>query len=84
MPYIREDKRDELEGDINSLLVALADQEDGCWNYAITRIILARPRKRYKEIQDTVGLLRCILGEFERRVLVPYERKKRKENGDVL
>jgi hypothetical protein len=37
----------------------------------------------YSIINDIVGVLECAKMEFYRRVAVPYEDKKRTENGDV-
>ena len=60
--------------------------EAGVLNYAITRICLnyiARKGLSYRNINEVIGVLECAKQEFYRRVAVPYEEKKKKENGDV-
>jgi hypothetical protein len=37
----------------------------------------------YRRINEVMGALECAKQEFYRRVAVPYEDKKIKENGDV-
>ena len=89
MPYISPDQRYFLA----------CDQCGGtCWsakpgdlNYAITVLLrehlggLARSgvEVTYQHLNDCLGALEGAKLEFYRRVVVPYEEKKRTENGDV-
>ena len=55
-------------------------------NYMLTRIILAyfdTAGMNYATLNTVIGVLECIKQELYRRVAVPYENKKRTENGDV-
>jgi len=56
-------------GDLNYLLTAIIDRQLDNANYA-----------RYNEI---MGALECCKLELYRRMIAPYEDKKKKENGDV-
>ena len=55
-------------------------------NYMLTRIILAyfdTAGMNYTTLNAVMGVLECVKQELYRRVAVPYENKKRTENGDV-
>lgn len=78
MPYIKqEDKYRVLEDGPSS---------PGELNYAITvlcRDYLGLGGVNYTNINTVIGVLECAKQEFYRRVAVPYEDQKIKENGDV-
>lgn len=78
MPYIRTEDRHRVE--MNGPLTV------GELNYAITKLCtdyLAAAGTSYGIINDVIGVLECAKQEFYRRVAVPYEDHKIKENGDV-
>lgn len=55
-------------------------------NYAIHQDIakfLFSNSVGYTTFNEVIGVLECVKQEFYRRLLVPYEDKKRQENGDV-
>jgi hypothetical protein len=55
-------------------------------NYQFTMLLKAYMEKKglsYQTLNDIEGALSCCSKEFYDRVVRPYERKKRKENGDV-
>ena len=55
-------------------------------NYAITRLcdlFITDRELNYTNINAVIGALECAKQEFYRRVAVPYEDLRRKENGDV-
>lgn len=76
MPYIDKERRNiigfspETAGDLNYLFTVL------CRDY------LLRNGLRYQTINDIIGALEGAKQEFYRRVAVPYENRKIKENGD--
>lgn len=77
MPYILQHHRDD------KLFKPL---NPGELNYAITRLLDQYLRDKglsYLYINDCLGALEGAKLEFYRRVAVPYEDKKIKENGDV-
>ena len=84
MPYINQDSRQVYD----SCADALAERVTGIGdlNYVLTTLVL-----KWAERQDmSYGLLNAIIGVFEcaklemyRRILTPYEERKRAENGDV-
>lgn len=79
MPYISQDDRDELAH------YPIADGV-GQLNYQITMLVHRYVRRHglvYNRISDVIGALEAAKLEFYRRVVVPYEDKKIKENGDV-
>lgn len=83
MPYIKRARRDQLKP-------ALIDQvylhNPGELNYAITVLIrnyFHNHGENYTAINDVVGALDSAKLEFYRRVAIPLEDQKRRENGDV-
>lgn len=78
MPYIEK----ELRG-----ATALSNPfNQGELNYALTSLCIGYMRthgKRYATINDCLGALEGAKQEFYRRVAVPYEDEKIKQNGDV-
>lgn len=80
MPYIDNDKRMILDSG------AFDPASAGELNYCFTQLILdymETKGKSYQTVNDIVGALEGAKLEFYRRVAVPYEDKKIKENGDV-
>ena len=77
MPYIVQELREKVlrEGPMNA----------GELNYAITYLLKQYwyQTGNYQGINDIVGALEGAKMEFYRRVAVPYENEKIKENGDV-
>lgn len=70
--------------------VRLAETEEpldaGELNYQITELIsryINLNELRYQTINDVVGALEGAKAEFQRRVVGPYEDRKRQQNGDV-
>lgn len=88
MPYIHVyDRADNTAVRINTALPeSLRLANAGELNFAITSLIdeyLGRTGIRYQNINTVIGVLECAKLEVYRRVAVPYEDKKCKENGDV-
>lgn len=80
MPYIEEAQRKVLDEK-----PSLASKP-GELNYVITKQccdFLDRYGFDYAGINAVVGVLECAKQEFYRRLAVPYEEQKRKDNGDV-
>ena len=78
MPYIKEQYKE--------LLVDDSPKNSGELNYKITGLCieyLEMKNKCYNTINEIMGALESAKLEFYRRVAVPYEELKRKENGDV-
>ena len=85
MPYIKKERRDEIDGD------GLPPQNPGELNYAITKLLndymkcktCVCKKVTYTLVNDILGALSGAAREFYRRVAVPYEEEKIEENGDV-
>lgn len=86
MPYVKSEVRTAIDphlmdaaGRINSV---------GDLNYAMTNLAIEYVRRHgptnYELINSVSGVFSCAGQEFYRRVAVPYEDKKIKENGDVF
>jgi hypothetical protein len=88
MPYIRPERRVEIDPAVKALSEVLKKQGTnvGDINYAITTLMLKLvPEPSYERYNNTVhGVLNCVDKEFYRRWVVPYEEKKMQENGDVV
>lgn len=87
MPYIKPEKRQELDPHVEKLVKELSYRgfDEGELNYVITCIFVAafRAARRYATINKLRGVLGCVWSEFYRRHAAPYEDEKIKENGDV-
>lgn len=92
MPYINETRRDYFDGLIINLGNAIdtINEDDsptlaGDLNYIITSLLdRAYPiTKRYRQINEIIGVLECAKMEFYRRVAAPYEDQKKHEDGEV-
>lgn len=81
MPYIKQERRDELFGTYN---VGIGNP--GELNWAFTQLAteyITKMGLSYTTINDVIGALEGAKLEFYRRVAAPYEDLKIKENGDV-
>lgn len=79
MPYISAKAR-------HSLVEGRFPTTPGELNYTFTEAILtymAVKGQSYSTFNDILGAVEGAKAEFYRRVVVPYEEIKRKENGDV-
>lgn len=85
MPYIKQEARLELDEGAYPTTV-------GELNYLLTRQMIkyvsmqtsgVRGALNYQIINDVMGALESAKLEFYRRIAVPYEETKRKDNGDV-
>lgn len=80
MPYIKETERNNIKSG-NSDVVTVGEL-----NFLITSIVdkyLIDNGLSYSNINNVIGALECAKLELYRRIAVPYEDKKIKENGDV-
>lgn len=89
MPYIGQDRREDL---LSLTIPKLGDAEvntsmtPGELNFLLTEVALEYVRSKglnYTAINDVMGAFASAQAEFYRRVAVPYEDAKIRENGDV-
>lgn len=86
MPYITKNRRDALEPYLQALLDE-ADVIPGEYNYILTKLMhnfVKRKGLRYSTLNAIVGFVECAKAEFARKVVVPYEKTKIAENGDIF
>ena len=83
MPYIPASRRIEIRDGVTP-------QNAGELNFKITSIILEylydiNPSEPsgYSDYNEVLGVLTCVIQEFYRRRVIPYEKIKQAENGDV-
>ncbi len=90
MPYISQEFRRQVDELINQLRTEILHAElpvhVGLMNYIVTRIMSAEISNNmcYTTLNEAIGVLECVKMELYRRLGVPYEDKKRKQNGDVF
>lgn len=83
MPYIKPERQVALNNEIKALSDKISSR--GELNYALTCLVLSEIRGiSYEELASLVGDIECIKQEFIRRLLIPYEENKRRENGDIF
>lgn len=77
-PYIKQEQR-------NLLAVGNPPKNCGELNYKITTLILKYlpTEPHYSDYNEIMGVLSCIQHELYRKMVVPYEGVKEKENGKV-
>lgn len=79
MPYITEKRRLQLPSGTR-----LKDAGELNYMFTIMAIQYLKDRElNYKNLNEVIGAFDSAAKEFYRRVVVPYEEKKIKENGDV-
>lgn len=79
MPYITKKERE-------ALVLGRPLENAGQLNYCISVLILAyleTKGMKYQTLNDIIGALEGAKAEFYRRVVIPYEDQKMKENGDI-
>jgi hypothetical protein len=91
MPYIGREQRKVLDPLIDHLAreaSKLGKDETECagvLNYITTKLTLALiPQDKYWKIALAAGVFSNLASEFYRRMAVPYEDRKMKEQGDVF
>ena len=95
MPYITQEKREQLDPVIEQLRTALVNLElddeggnntEGNLNYVITTLLMTfygnRDSTRYAQINDGMGMMFCAALEYYRKVAAPYEDQKEHDNGE--
>lgn len=95
MPYIKQELRNQIDGNIAVLAVQIADKLSktdvdfaGILNYTISTLIskiliLKFDKLRYWHSPLVRGVLMDVADEFYRRIISPYEDEQIKNNGDV-
>lgn len=95
MPYIKQDRREDLKSSISKLKTAMRHLEvtvtPGDMNYIITELLTDYARYKamssgmlpYKVINEVIGILECAKLEFYRRAATPKEDQAIKDNGDI-
>jgi hypothetical protein len=82
MPYIKQDRRyscDRVVIEMDDIKV----KADGDLNYILYKYCKYYVDPSYNNYKNFCGELRQCATEIERRMLGPYEDKKKEENGDV-
>ncbi|MGC9157002.1 MAG: DUF6899 family protein [Candidatus Micrarchaeia archaeon] len=87
MPYIKKDKRQEIDKLLEPLIGLLKSAEteevDGELNYVVTKLLWSLYSPRYFNYNRAIGVLESVKQEFYRRKVAPYEDEKIRENGDI-
>jgi len=91
MPYVSPDEKKVVDPVLNNLIDAISDvdldYEPGLLNYVLTKIIHnwlpPKDNMKYFYINEVIGVLRCCEVFLIETVLIPYEKTKMKENGNI-
>jgi hypothetical protein len=82
MPYVRQERRQELNFVVDSMKRADICA-DGDLNYVLFKFCKDTVKPGYNNYKNYIGELEETIAEIRRRFLAPYEDKKIEENGDV-
>lgn len=82
MPYVKQEKRPELDK-IVSWMCAAGIKADGDLNYILFKFCKYYIPKDYNSIKNFNGELEEAVAEIRRKILAPYEEKKKDENGPI-
>ena len=95
MPYINQEKRQQVDHFIDDLRQTLASMEmddefnnmEGNVNYVITSLLMKiygdKDSTDYSQINAAIGVLECAKSELYRKVAAPYEDQKEFDNGPI-
>lgn len=87
MPYIKQERRSELDKDNQLEMIGLGCQSEGDLNFVLTSICKGYleqvPNKSYARYNQVMGVLLCCALELYRKPVANYEEKKEEENGSV-
>ncbi len=87
MPYIKPERRPAIDELVNPLIDHLkslpVEDQDGAFNYAVTKVIKHVYPQKYFHLNRALGVLTAITHEVYRRIVGPYEETKIAEHGDV-
>ena len=96
MPYIKKDARKELDQNncyFGHQTARRRPEIPGELNYVLTQTINTYIRDNlekscfaklnYDALNEVIGVLECVKQEFYRRAIVPYEKDKAFQNGDL-
>jgi len=92
MPYIKKEQRQKINPALCVLVETMIEKlgpsiTKGDMNYVfyvLSLQYLCIKGMNYQNISDVIGALRDSADEFSRRILIPYEDNKIKENGDIV
>ena len=83
MPFIEDKKRRHVLDQVVYLMVNLNVKADGDLNYILYKFCKYYIAKKYNVLKNYLGELHECESQCRQDFLVPYELKKRLENGDV-
>jgi len=85
MPYIKPNDRQRYDELIEHLVQWSKGEGVGPLNYIITRLIHMSlpPTPCYRDLNEMIGVLECAKASLIETVVIPYEKKKMKENGHI-
>ena len=81
MPYIKQGRRDELNGLVEQMGAALCF--DGDLNFLLFAFCRRHVKPSYGNYKNFIGELNECIAEIRRRILAPYEDEKIIQNGDI-
>ncbi len=83
MPYITNEERDEVDAHGAKTVGQLTYKLTGELAVYLDDVIATTGEIHYSDLAECLAALEGAKADFIERVLKPYEKKKRKENGDV-
>lgn len=84
MPYVKIDRRKEIDPLIDFNKASDVQLSVGDLNYLITSLLLTQLKTvSYTKVNDLIGVLECAKLEVYNRLAVYYEAEKERENSDV-
>lgn len=84
MPYILGDSRHRINQSLKQLDIDIYNEGDFAYTVYRLMLMFSGNKTNFTTISSVVGVVECVIDEYKRRILHPYEDKKRQDNGDIL
>ena len=84
MPYITEDSRHRINSHLGQLNNDICSEGELAYTIFKLMVMFNGSKSTFISISNVLGVAECAIDEYKRRILHPYEDKKRQDNGDIL
>lgn len=84
MPYLKKLDRDRIITNLRHCQVSNVGELNFAINHLVMKLLSNYAQLGYGELNDVIGAMESSKLEFYRRIVVPYEQGKIRDNGDCF